>query len=92
LVQKKIPRSKIVYVSIKPSPSRQSLMPKMVEANRRIKEFLSNYPNAIFVDVYSKMLNADGLPRKELFIEDQLHMNKMGYTIWQKEIEPHLLK
>jgi lysophospholipase L1-like esterase len=38
------------------------------------------------------MLTAEGLPRKELFIEDQLHMNKLGYAIWQKEIMPYLLK
>jgi lysophospholipase L1-like esterase len=27
-----------------------------------------------------------------LFLEDKLHMNAKGYAIWQKLIEPHLLK
>jgi len=36
------------------------------------------------------MLDAEGKPRKELFVEDMLHMNKSGYEIWQKALEPVL--
>jgi lysophospholipase L1-like esterase len=28
----------------------------------------------------------------EIFIADKLHMNAKGYAIWQKLIEPFLLK
>jgi lysophospholipase L1-like esterase len=38
------------------------------------------------------MLSKDGTPNKSLFIEDELHMNAKGYAIWQKIIEPYLLK
>ncbi|MCW3117509.1 MAG: family lipolytic protein [Chitinophagaceae bacterium] len=86
---KKIP---IVYVSIKPSPSRQKLMPKMVAANELIKAFLKKKKQTSFVDVYHKMLTQDGQPIDNIFMEDKLHMNKSGYVIWQKEIEPYLLK
>ena len=44
------------------------------------------------MDVYHLMLNPDGTPIKDLFIEDQLHMNAKGYTIWQQAIEPFLIK
>jgi hypothetical protein len=27
-----------------------------------------------------------------LFGDDNLHMNKQGYAIWQKQIQPYLLK
>ena len=37
------------------------------------------------------MLEKDGKPMKNIFIEDQLHMNAYGYKIWQKLILPHLL-
>jgi lysophospholipase L1-like esterase len=84
---KKIP---VVFVSIKPSPSREHLFPKMIEANRLIKEFLSTQRNTKFIDVFSLMLDADGKPRKELFVSDMLHMNATGYAIWQKELEPVL--
>jgi lysophospholipase L1-like esterase len=82
----------IVYVSIKPSPSRAHLMPVMVKANNLIKAFLNRQQKAIFVDVYSKMLQKDGTPRTDIFTSDNLHMNAKGYAIWKKEIESKLVK
>jgi lysophospholipase L1-like esterase len=82
----------VAFVSIKPSPSREKLMPKMIAANRLIKNFLAAKKNTAFIDVYSKMLTADGKLMPEIYIEDKLHMNAKGYAIWQKAIEPYLLK
>ncbi len=81
----------IVYVSIKPSASRQHLMPKMLETNRLIKKFLRKDRNAGFVDVYHPMLDAQGNPKADIFLKDSLHMNEKGYDIWQKEIKPFLI-
>lgn len=92
IIRKKLPDVSFVYVAIKPSPSRQQLMPKMAEANSRIKKNLASKKNTGFVDVYSPMLNAAGNPRPELFQKDMLHMNAEGYKIWQKLIEPYLIK
>ncbi len=91
-IRQKLPKAPIVFVSIKPSPSRQRLMPKMQESNAKIKMFLQQMKNTVFIDVYHKMLNEDGTPKDELFIEDKLHMNSKGYSIWQKSIKPYLLK
>jgi len=82
----------IIFVSIKPSPSRAHLKRKMVESNKLIKSFLNRQQKAIFVDVYSKMLQKDGTPRKDIFTDDDLHMNAKGYAIWKKEIESKLVK
>jgi hypothetical protein len=38
------------------------------------------------------MLTTAGEPIPEIFLEDSLHMNAKGYAIWQKEIQPFLLK
>ena len=92
LIREKLPNTSIAFVAIKPSPSRQKLMPKMQEANSLIKNFLKNKKNAAFIDVYHKMLNKDGTPIKDIFLEDELHMNAKGYAIWQKAIQPYLLK
>ena len=92
LIRNRLPNTSIAFVSIKPSPSREKLMPEMQEANSLIKNFLKNKKNAAFIDVYHKMLNKDGTPNKSLFIEDELHMNDKGYHIWQKIIQPYLLK
>ncbi len=82
----------VVFVSLKPSPSRWALRNKMQQANAQIKKYLATQKNTAFVDVYHAMLNAKGLPRPEIFIEDKLHMNAKGYAIWQKLLKPHLLK
>jgi len=92
IIRNQLNQTNIVFVSIKPSPARAHLMPKMEQANELIKTFLSKQKNTAFVDVYHLMLNTDGTPIKDLFIEDQLHMNAKGYTIWQQAIEPFLIK
>ena len=92
MIRKKLPGASIVFVSIKPSPSRKKLMPKMEAANKMIKKFLSTKPKTGFVDVYHKMLKPDGRPMDDIFLEDKLHMTAKGYAIWQKEIQPFLLK
>lgn len=82
----------IVYISMKPSPSRKHLMAKFDVANVMIKEFLRKKRRTAFIDVYHVMLKEDGTPMTDIFLEDKLHMNPKGYAIWQKRIEPYLLK
>ncbi len=79
----------IVFISIKPSPSRMHLIPKMEAANRMISNFLHQQHNTKFIDVFSLMM-VNGKPDETLFLEDQLHMNAKGYAIWTKAIRPYL--
>jgi lysophospholipase L1-like esterase len=87
-----MPDVPVVFVSLKPSPSRAHLFEKMKESNRLISEFLRTQRNTAYVDVFSAMLNPDGTPVKGLFVNDMLHMNGEGYEIWRNLIKPHLLK
>ncbi len=91
-IRQGLPGENIVYVSIKPSPSRARLQEKMEKANLLIQTYLSIQSHAAFVDVYHKMLNPDGSIMADIFLEDKLHMNAKGYAIWQKAIEPYLSK
>ncbi len=90
LIRNKLPLVPIVYISIKPSISRLSIIPQMKEANKLIKERLSHQKNIVFVDVFSKMLDENGKPMKDIFLADNLHMNAKGYAIWKKALEPYL--
>ena len=92
LIRTRLKRADILYVSIKPSPSREKLMPRMEETNRLISGFLRGQKHAAFVDVYHPMLAPDGKPVEDIFENDKLHMNARGYAIWQKIILPHLDK
>jgi lysophospholipase L1-like esterase len=90
MIRGKYKKMPVVFISMKPSPSREKFLPKMQAANAAIKAFLNTKKRAVFVDVYPLMLDVEGKPRKELFVEDMLHMNKSGYEIWQKALEPVL--
>ncbi|MDQ2656431.1 MAG: GDSL-type esterase/lipase family protein [Bacteroidota bacterium] len=90
LLRRELPRATITFVSMKPSPSRQHLMPKIKVANEAIRRFLADKRRADFVSIWEPMLDANGNPRKELFRSDMLHMNADGYAIWQKALEPYL--
>ncbi|MFI5130936.1 MAG: GDSL-type esterase/lipase family protein [Chitinophagales bacterium] len=92
LIRNKFPNVPILYVSMKPSPSRQLLMPKMREGNALIQKFLKTKKQTGFIDVYKDMIDDEGKPRPELFLDDNLHMNKSGYAIWKKAIELYLKK
>ncbi len=90
IIRKSLPKANITYVSIKPSPSRKQLMPKMEETNLLIKSFLKKKKNTSFIDVYHPMLLANGKPMPSIFLQDSLHMNASGYAIWKKVIKPYL--
>jgi lysophospholipase L1-like esterase len=92
MIRKEIPEAHILFVSIKPSPSRAKYMPEMVRANELIRKYLKRRSGTGFVDVYNKMLLDDGSPMPDIFLGDKLHMNKNGYAIWQKAIQPYLKK
>ena len=81
----------IVFLSLKPSIARWSMHERMAASNDLIKNFISTQKNIQFLDVYSKMLDTDGTPFKDIFISDKLHMNANGYKIWQKLIAPLLI-
>lgn len=92
MIRKELPNTSIAFVSIKPSPSRAHLLPKVIAANEMIKTFLKNQPKAAYIDVFSAMVDQQGNPKPELFIDDRLHMNQKGYAIWTEVIGPYLLK
>lgn len=91
MIRNKMPNIPVSYISIKPSPSRVRLLAETQKSNKAIQQFLSKQRNTSFIDVYSKMLRADGSINADIFGDDRLHMKAAGYRIWQKAIAPHLV-
>lgn len=89
-VRERLPSARILFVSIKPSPSRSALLPAMREANASIRDDARRLENVGYVDVFTPMLDAQGRPRAELFGADGLHMNRAGYVLWVSIIAPAL--
>lgn len=85
-----LPKTRIVFVGIKPSINRWSLIAKIREANALVKAEAAKDPRLVFLDVERPMLGADGKPRAELFKSDGLHLNAEGYKLWNELLLPHL--
>ncbi len=90
VVHAKLPKCRIVYLSIKPSPLRWKLVDKGRRANELIAEQCKADDRLVFVDVATPLLGPDGRPRRELFRGDGLHLNEKGYDIWAAVVKPHL--
>lgn len=88
--KKELPKANLLYISIKPSIARWKLADKMREANKLIEDYGNRWPNFHFLDVWPVMLDDKGEPRKDIFLEDGLHMNEAGYAEWVKLVEPLL--
>ena len=91
-VRRALPETAIAYISIKPSLARAALWPQMREANRMIADGSRKQRGVTFVDVATRMLDANGKPRPELFRTDGLHMDAAGYAIWTQALKPVLAR
>lgn len=87
-VWNKLPGVPIAFIAITPAPSRWANVKNIRQANDYIRNYTASRPGLRFVDVFPLMLDANGQPRPELFIEDRLHMKPAGYAIWVKAVTP----
>ncbi len=85
-----LPEARLVYISIKPSIARWQLADRMREANKLIAADCDKNDDFTFLNVWPVMLGEDGKPRKNIFLEDGLHMNETGYKLWVDLLTPHL--
>jgi lysophospholipase L1-like esterase len=90
IIRRKFTDTPVFWISITPTPSRWAVWPEIKEANGMIKEICESHKNTYFIDTEKYFLNASGLPRSELFIEDKLHLNANGYAIWTGIIKNEL--
>jgi lysophospholipase L1-like esterase len=70
------------FISIKPSPARLSIVDRIRRTNDLIRAEIEMLRQGYFVDVFEAMLDAKRQPRRELFLEDGLHMSRAGYELW----------
>lgn len=87
-VHSRLPGTGVTFISIKPSPARRALIERARAANRLVEAYAAAHPGVDYIDVFTPMLGADGLPRSELFAKDALHLNDRGYALWRTLIRP----
>lgn len=89
-LHKQYPAARVYVLSIKPSPHRWNMWPRMRDANKLLAEECLKDKRLIFVDTASAMLDADGNVKKDLFVDDGLHLNRKGYELWRDILRPVL--
>jgi len=93
LIRKKLPsKVQVYFISVKPSLLRWTLKEKYEEYNQKLAFWCSQNKNVFFIDVWTPMLEPDEMVRKDLFVEDGLHMNAIGYNIWKEVIGVYMKK
>jgi len=84
------PQAKIVLIAAKPSIARWELKKEYEKLNRHLERIAKKTKGVEFADVWSAMLDENGEVYRDVFIDDNLHMNDKGYRIWEQVIGRHL--
>ena len=75
------------FISLKPSLNRFNIIDQFKFTNNLIEtEIIKNNNNWHFIDIFKKMLDANGKPEKKYFLEDGLHLSPAGYTLWKQVV------
>ena len=90
LIHRRLPDTLIVYLPIKPSLARWDKWPRMSEANTAVAKLAASDERLEYLDTATVLLGDDGRPRPELFLDDGLHLNARGYSLWNEVLRPTL--
>jgi lysophospholipase L1-like esterase len=81
----------LAFISIKPSITRWNIVDSIRYANKIIEEEIKRKANNLhFINIYTRMTDNSGYPKREFLEPDGLHINAKGYALW-KEIVLHYL-
>lgn len=90
LVRYEMPKTKMYFLSAKHSPSREKWSQQITDYNQLVEAFARNNKKVWYIDVDTVIQDANGQPRRELFLSDMLHLNSQGYDEWERVIRPKL--
>jgi len=75
------------FISLKPSIARWNMAGQFAFTNQIISvEIRNNHPDWHWIDIYEQMLDQNGYPNREYYLEDGLHLSEKGYQVWKNNI------
>jgi len=89
-VHEALPKTHLVFLSVKPSPKRARYLAWAAETNERIARFCATRREVSYVDLYWPLMGADGRPNPRFYDTDELHLNAEGYRVWAEIVRGHL--
>ena len=92
VVRPELPKTEILYLSIKPSIARWKLIEQIKTTDKLIFDYTKTDKMLGYIDIFPLLLGDDGKPPKELFQRfDGLHMSRAGYLkLCVPVIEPRI--
>lgn len=81
------PEVPIHLVAVTPTPVRYKHWPRIQVTNRMLRKIAETTPGVFYIPTAYAFLDRDGNPRAELFKEDRLHLNSIGYQIWARILQ-----
>ena len=87
-IRNRYPDILIHYVSVKPSPARDYLIPTIKSVNHAILEDVEADPQMRYIDIFDGMMDGHN-PNTAYFLSDLLHLNRRGYKVWRKIFREH---
>jgi lysophospholipase L1-like esterase len=89
-VKSNLPNVPIFIIGIKPTMAREYLRDEEIQYNQAISDMSEEDNLVTYIDIWEAMLNEDGQPNSNLFVEDNLHINADGYKIWTSIVRKEL--
>jgi lysophospholipase L1-like esterase len=89
-VKSNLPNVPIFIIGIKPTTAREYLRDEEIQYNQAISNMSEEDNLVTYIDIWEAMLNEDGQPNSNLFVEDNLHINADGYKIWTSIVRKEL--
>ena len=88
-----LPETRLYVLGIVPSPGKRfERWEDIVATNLLLKLECAEQPWIRFIDTTTPLLGADGKPRPEFFIPNDVHMTPEGYKAWADAIAPIVLE
>jgi lysophospholipase L1-like esterase len=91
-VHARLPDTDIVFISLSPSIARWKQAEQEKALNGLVEDYVRGKAHLKYLETYPMVLGADGQPRPELFVADQLHFNAEGYRLLAERVRPCLAR
>jgi lysophospholipase L1-like esterase len=91
-VSSALPDTRLVFVSINRAPSKEDRWDVVDAVNRQVKMYAASHPRVEYVDVNPVLFDANGKPRVDLYMGDELHLRPPAYEEFAKILKPVLTR
>ena len=91
-LKKALPKTKLVYLAVRPSLSRIAIVDKQKQFNSWLEKYCKSQKGRFFLDMHSPFYLPDGTVMPDIFVADRLHLNEKGYLIFSAKIREFILE